>query len=214
MIKKKKKKTKIDKYPIEKVDKNKTYAFFGFDISSSTIGYASIIVKDGYVLDVDCDYYKPNKIPTTIMSLVQTQKDMSIIVKKMKDKAEQWNVELMVAVEDFLLAHSTTSAQSITLLAVYNAAVCLALYNVTQVDPRPIPVATIRAKLRRLSGTKDIPKEMVPDIVEIIINDRKQNGWVLEQYTGKKGAILKENYDIADGIAVALAYAYETGALC
>lgn len=210
----KKKKKKIDKYPVEKVDKEKTYAFLGFDISSSTIGYASIVVKDGYVLDVDCDYYKPNKKPTTIMSLVQTQKDMSVIIRKMQKKAEEAGAELKVAVEDFLLAHSNTSAQSITLLAVYNAAVCLAIYNVTGIDPRPIPVATIRAKLRRLSGTKDIPKDMVPDIVEEIIRDRKDGGWVLEQYVGAKGGIIVENYDIADGIAVALAHAYQTEAIC
>ncbi|HUU87204.1 MAG TPA: hypothetical protein VMX17_05550 [Candidatus Glassbacteria bacterium] len=214
MIKKKKKKKKIDKYPIEKVDRNKTYTFLGFDISSSTIGYASITVKDGYVLDVDCDYYKPNKKPTTIMSLVQTQKDMSVIINKMQKKAKAVGAELKVAVEDFLLAHSNTSAQSITLLAIYNAAVCLSIHSVTQVDPRPIPVATIRAKLRRLSGIKDISKELVPDIVEEIINNRKDGGWILEQYVGAKGGIIVENYDIADGIGVALAYAYETGALC
>ena len=71
-----------------------------------------------------------------------------------------------------------------------------------------LPVQTIRAKLRRVVNSEiTISKELVPETVEKIIKKYDSN-WAFEYQLNKKGKMIIENYDKADGIAVALSFAY------
>lgn len=185
----------------------------GFDISSSTIGYGVLLADGQKIVSASCGYHKPVHLDTTISSLMELYHDINHVIEDIKKQSACYHVKPVTGVENFLLAHPKTSANTITKLVMYNTAMCLYIYSSTGVEPFPYAVSTIRARLRRLSGIPKIGKEDVPDAVEKIISSRMENGWKFPYVLDKKGKRIVENSDVADGIAVALTAAHDVKAI-
>ena len=184
--------------------------YIGLDISTTTIGYSAIVIKDKKITNVYYDYYCPNKKLDSI-SLIVDAKDKiinainNIISKHNEDK------DIYVCVEDILLQATKTTAMTITKLAGINRTLCVAMKE-NFGNLKLIYVQTIRAQLKRMAGRTDrVDKESVPDVLQEIVSKHIKD-WTfdfeLKKIGKKKGEKKIENYDKADGMAVALAGAY------
>ncbi|MFZ4795883.1 MAG: hypothetical protein ACOYMA_00220 [Bacteroidia bacterium] len=179
----------------------------GLDISTSTIGWAGLFVENKQIKNVVYGYYKPLKNKDDkINFLLQTKKDILNLIKNLIIK-DQIIDDIKICVEDILLFTKNTTATTVTSLAAINRVLCVSLYEDYN-NVSLLPVQTIRAKLRRVVNSEiTISKELVPETVEKIIKKYDSN-WAFEYQLNKKGKMIIENYDKADGIAVALSFAY------
>lgn len=171
----------------------KTY--LGLDISSSTIGLALIERKENNKFCLlHKEYYKPSKKDTLFETLSKTKKFISDKVKELKpDKV------IIEDISEYMGGKSTS--KTIIKLAVFNRTVGLTIYEECGIMPELINVNTVRSIIRPKGYKGRLAKEDVPDVVAAILK-------IEYDYIYKKtGKIADESYDIADAIAVALAYA-------
>jgi len=170
----------------------------GLDISSATIGAALIEPNDdGFKLKYH-EYFKPPKKVSLFESLYETR---------------QWIIEKMLAwapsevVMEDIAKHFTSaggmgksSAATMIKLAVYNRTVGLAVYENLNRDPHLINVHTVRSIVKPGGYKGRLSKDDVPEAVAAILK-------IDFPYKLKKtGKIAEESYDVADAIAVALAF--------
>jgi Holliday junction resolvasome RuvABC endonuclease subunit len=167
----------------------------GFDISSSTIGYCLLEVDEltntinfGYA-----NYVKPIKKGTIIERIVDTRNKIQLIIDQVKPD--------YIGIEDIIqFMQGKSTAKTIIMLTTFNRMIGLLAYDYLQKSPELFSVMSIRHGLKI---NKDFPKkEQMPELVA------KHLGIIFPYEHDKKGKIKIESFDKADGIAVALYYAF------
>jgi Holliday junction resolvasome RuvABC endonuclease subunit len=167
----------------------------GFDVSSSCIGYCVLEVDEASqdIKFVSCNYLKPIKKGTIIERLATTRDKISSIINKVKPD--------IIAIEDIIQFMSGAStAKTIITLTSFNRMIGLLSYDYLQRSPELFNVMTIRHGLKT---NKELPKK--EDIPELVSKHLKI---IFPYEKNKKGKIKVENYDMADGVAVALYCAF------
>jgi len=167
----------------------------GFDVSSTTIGYCildvDLITKD--IKFVKCDYIKPIKKGSIVDRIVHTRNEILDVM--IDAKADVIGIEDII---QFMKGKST--AKTIITLTTFNRMICLATYDYLKKSPELFSVMTIRHGLK--TG-KDLPKkEDMPELVA------QHLGIKFPYEINKKGKVKVESFDMADGVAVALYYAF------
>lgn len=166
----------------------------GLDVSSSTIGYSILELDDlNNIKFITCDYIKPKKKGDIFERLISTKKSIADIIAKYKPD--------YIGIENIIeFMKGASGAKTIILLALFNRTVGLAAYDYLGRSPELFNVMQIRHGLKL---SKLLPKkEEMPELVA------KHLG-IKFPYTYKKnGDITTESYDMADGVAVALYYAF------
>lgn len=176
----------------------------GIDVSSTTIGYSVLEIDDNNKIHfVECNYIKPNKDGSIIERLAETRNIVQDIIDQAKPD--------YIAIEDivqFMQGHST--AKTIIMLTAFNRMIGLTAYDYLRKSPELFSVMTIRHGLKL---NKELPKkEDIPDLVAehlgIIFPWLKTPGKTTKKGKKIESKIRVESYDMADGIAVALYYAF------
>lgn len=166
----------------------------GFDISSSCIGYSILEIDDNNKIRfVLCNYIKPPKKGSIIERMVETRNMVRSIIDQVKPD--------FIGIEDiiqFMKGHST--AKTIIMLTTFNRMIGLTAYDALKRPPELFSVMTIRHGIKTGKGLPR--KEEIPDLVA------KHLGIKFPWLTNKNGKIKIESYDMADGVAVALYYAF------
>lgn len=176
----------------------------GFDVSSTCIGYGVLeIDDDNNIHFVSCNFIKPNKKGNIIERVVETRNIIQSIIAQVKPD--------LIAIEDiiqFMQGHST--AKTIIMLTTFNRMVGLTCYDYLNKTPELFSVMAIRHGLK--NGKSFPKKEEVPELVSSHLNIQFPYLKSKSRQTkkGKKieGKIKIESYDMADGVAVALYYAF------
>lgn len=171
----------------------------GFDVSSSTIGWCSLTIDDvdGNITFQSAGFLKPIKKGSVIERIVDTRNRVGEIINKIKPD--------YIAIEDIIkFMKGQSTAQTIIMLTTFNRMIGLLSYDYLQHSPELFSVMAIRHGLKI---GKDFPKkEDMPALVA------KHLGitfpYELSTKGKNKGKIKVESYDKADGIAVALYYAF------
>jgi Holliday junction resolvasome RuvABC endonuclease subunit len=165
----------------------------GIDCSSTTIGYCILDIDNGQVVFVKAGYIKPLKKGGIIDRIVDTRDKIQDLINTVKP--DYIGIEEIV---QFMKGAST--AKTIIMLTTFNRMIGLAAYDYLKKSPDFFSVMSIRHGLKE---NKIFPKkEDMPELVA------KHLGITFPYETNKKGKLKVENYDKADGIAVALYYAY------
>lgn len=167
----------------------------GFDVSSSCIGYCHLEINEetGDIKYVSCNYIKPIKKGSIIERIVDTRNKIKNIIESIKPD--------YIGIEDiiqFMKGHST--AKTIIMLTTFNRMIGLTAYDYLGKSPELFSVMSIRHGLKI---NKNLPKkEDMPELVS------KHLGITFPYEKNSKGKIKIENYDKADGVAVALYYSF------
>lgn len=165
----------------------------GIDCSSTTIGYCILDIDNGIISFVKADYIKPLKKGGIIDRIVDTRNKIQVLINTVKP--DYIGIEEIV---QFMKGAST--AKTIIMLTTFNRMVGLTAYDYLKKSPDFFNVMSIRHGLKE---NKIFPKkEDMPELVA------KHLGITFPYETNKKGKLKVENYDKADGIAVALYYAF------
>ncbi len=166
----------------------------GFDISSSTCGWCVLDIDDKDIKYIDSGYFKPSKIGTDLDKLVGVRNTINNLLNKYKPEK--------IAIEDIIkFMAGKSSANTIVVLAQTNRTVGLVCYDYLKSNPEMYPVLTIRHCLKK---DKVLPKkEDMPDLVSHHLG--LTFPWEYNRNNKKR----EENFDRADGIAVALCYAFK-----
>jgi Holliday junction resolvasome RuvABC endonuclease subunit len=171
-----------------------------FDVSSTTIGWGSLLIDDQTkeINLLDCGYIKPIKDGSIVDRIVHTRDRILEIINKQKPD--------YIGVEDIIkFMKGKSTADTIIMLTTFNRMTCLLAYDYLKKLPELFNVMTIRHGLKI---GKILPKkEEMPELVA------KHLGitFPYEYEINKRSKIQKiseESYDTADGIAVALYYAF------
>jgi len=177
----------------------------GLDISTTTIGFSAVVIENDKIINIDYSYFKPNKKLGQIKMLIDAKNHIISMIDK---SAKKYDLEPIICVEDILVFASKTTTRTLTVLSAVNRVICVAVlekYN----NLNLLPVATIRASIRKLALEKErIPKEDIPAAIEKIMQKHIKN-WKFDWELNKNGKIKPENMDKSDGIAVAFAVAYK-----
>lgn len=165
----------------------------GFDISSQTIGWCALRIDDGYTISIiKYGYIKPPKKGHILERIVKTRDEVNKVINEIKPN--------YIGVEDLIKFMVKSTATTVVVLTSFNRMVCVTAYDYLQKYPELFNVMTIRHGLKL---NKILPsKQDMPDLVA------KHLGFTFPYEKNKKGKIKDENYDAADGIAVALYYAF------
>lgn len=172
-----------------------TKTILGFDVSSTTIGYCVLELDEATndIKFIKADYLKPIKKGTIIERIVDTRDKIQKIIK---DSHPHY-----IGIEDiiqFMAGKST--AQTIIMLTTFNRMIGLTAFDYLNGPPQLFNVMTIRHGLKT---DKILPKkEDMPALVS------KHLGITFPYEYNKKGKIKVENFDKADGMAVALYYTF------
>lgn len=169
----------------------------GFDVSSSTIGWCSLQI-DGYqnIDYIDSGYFKPIKKGSIMDRIVDTRNKIQEIIFKYKPD--------YIGIEDLIKFMPKSTATTVVMLTTFNRMTCLASYDYLNNNPELLNVMSIRHGLK---FSKELPKK--EDMPELVSKHLGINFPYEKTLKGKKkGSIKVENYDRADGIAVALYYAF------
>lgn len=167
----------------------------GFDVSSTTIGYCILEIddSDNSIAFVGASYLKPIKKGSIIERIVDTRNKIQAIIEKVKPD--------YIGIEDiiqFMKGHST--AKTIIMLTTFNRMISLCAHDYLKKSPELFSVMTIRHGLKT---DKDLPKkEDMPELVA------KHLGITFPYEHNKLGKVKVESFDMADGVAVALYYAF------
>lgn len=167
----------------------------GIDCSSTTIGYCLLEINDEtkdikYILS---DYFKPNKKGSIIERIVHTRNFINEILN-------QYTPDYIGIEEIIQFMQGKSTAKTIITLTTFNRAVCLTAYDFLNKSPELFNVMSIRHGLKI---NKIFPKkEDMPALVS------KHLGITFPYRLNSKNKIKVESYDVADGIAVALYYAF------
>jgi len=166
----------------------------GFDASSTTIGWACLEINDidNSIVHKNSGFIKPPKKGNIIERIYKTRAEVQKVIDLYKP--DHIGIEEII---QFMQGKST--AKTIIMLTTFNRMVGLVSYDSLGVTPEFFNVMSIRHGLKL---NKDLPKkEDMPDLVS-------QHLGITFPYQYKKtGKPIEENYDRADGIAVALYYA-------
>ena len=167
----------------------------GFDVSSSTVGYAILeIDDDGFNIKfIKSGYIKPLKKGNIIERIANTRSKVQKVIDE--NKPDYIGVEDII---QFMKGKST--AKTIIMLTTFNRMIGLVAHDYLQKPPELFSVMTIRHGLKI---NKVFPKK--EDMPDLVANHLKIT---FPYEIGKKGKIKIENFDMADGIAVALYYAF------
>lgn len=167
----------------------------GIDCSSTTIGYCLLEVDElsGKIDFISASYLKPIKKGTIIERIVDTRNKIIDILEKTQPDH--------IGIEDIIqFMQGKSTAQTIITLTTFNRMTCLLAYDFLSKSPELFNVMSIRHGLK---FDKIFPKkEDMPELVA------KHLGITFPYEVNKKGKIKVENYDMADGVAVALYYAF------
>lgn len=165
----------------------------GIDCSSSCIGYCVLEIKDNNINFVSVDYLKPMKKGSIIERLVDTRNKLKKIIEEIKPD--------YIGIEDIIqFMKGASTAKTIITLTSFNRMACLLAHDYLNDSPKLFSVMSIRHGLKE---NNIFPKkENIPELVA------KHLGITFPYQHNKKGKLKIENYDMADGIAVALYYAF------
>jgi Holliday junction resolvasome RuvABC endonuclease subunit len=165
----------------------------GFDCSSTTIGYC-VLEIDGYQINfIKTDYVKPLKKGNIIERIADTR-------NKIQDIINQVGPDYIGIEEIIQFMKGKSTAKTIIMLTTFNRMICLLAYDYLMKAPELFNVMTIRHGLKT---NKILPKkEDIPELVS------KHLGIKFPYQLNKKNKIRPENFDMADGMAVALYYAF------
>jgi len=165
----------------------------GIDCSSTTIGYSVLEIDKESIKLIEINYIKPLKNGHFIENLADTRNKIKQLIERIKPD--------YIAIEEIVKFMSgASSAQTIITLASFNRMVCLLSYDFLGKPPELFNVLAIRHGIK---NDKILPKK--EDIPELVA---KHLGIIFPYQKGKKGKIIEENYDMADGAAVALYYCF------
>lgn len=166
----------------------------GIDCSSTTIGWCLLNIDDNNSISlIKSGYIKPIKKGSIIERIVDTRNK----IKKLIDDLSPDYIGIEEIIQ-FMQGKST--ARTIITLTTFNRMVCLLAYDYLGKEPLLCNVMAIRHGLK-LNNTFP-KKEDMPELVA------KHLGITFPYEVNKKGKIKVENYDMADGIAVALYFAF------
>jgi Holliday junction resolvasome RuvABC endonuclease subunit len=168
----------------------------GFDISSSVIGYSVIEYKNNKIKLLHYDYYEP--LNTQKHSLYESLVEVKKFVRQ---KVEEFKPDKII-IEDIAQHFSGkgSTANTIIKLAVYNRTICLTVFEEYGIVPELINVNTVRSVLRPEDHEGRLMKEDVPFAIEKILKIK------FNFIYKKKGKIDTKTYDMADAVAVSLAF--------
>lgn len=171
----------------------------GIDCSSTTIGYCTLTIDDstGEIKFKSANYLKPIKTGSIIERIVDTRDKISDIIKLAKPD--------YIAIEEIIqFMQGKSTAKTIIMLTTFNRMTGLACYDYLQRAPELFNVMSIRHGLKM---NKIFPKK--EDMPELVANHLGiKFPYELSTKGKTKGKIKVESYDKADGIAVALYYAF------
>lgn len=167
----------------------------GFDVSSTTIGYAVLAVdeKKQEIKFVSADYLKPIKKGTILERLADTRNKIKKIIEKIKPD--------YIAIEDIIMfIRGMSTANTVITLTSFNRMIGLLSLDFLGKSPNMYSVMAIRHGLKT---TPDLPdKEEMPELAAKHLNIN------FPYELNKNGKLKIENYDKADAISVALMHAF------
>lgn len=161
----------------------------GLDLSTTTIGIGILEKKKKSIKLVKAFYFKPDKSQDVFFMLSGIKKFISELITEFKPE--------QVAVEDFLWGKRKTNIKTLINLAVLNRMVCLQLREEFEIIPISLAPITVRNTLKL---TEEMPAK--EDMPEVIAKHLKID---FPFVYNTRGRVAVESFDIADGIAVALA---------
>lgn len=163
----------------------------GIDCSSTCIGYCVLELDEQIksIKFVKADYIKPIKTGSIVERIVNTRDKIQKIIEEIKPD--------YVAIEDIIkFMKGKSTAQTIIMLTTFNRMTALVAYDFMNKEPEFYNVMSIRHGLK---FNKIFPKkEDMPELVA------KHLGIDFPYEYNKNNKIRVENYDKADGMAVAL----------
>ena len=165
----------------------------GLDISSSTIGIGILEIDDNNDIKfVTCEYIKPLKDGSILDRIYDTKIKIQTIIDVIKPD--------YIGIEDLILFMPKSTATTTTTLSAFNRVIGIIAYDYLKSHPGLFSVMSIRHGLKT---NKILPKkEDMPELVA------KHLGITFPYVKGKTGKIKEESFDMADGVAVALYYAF------
>lgn len=166
----------------------------GFDVSSSAIGWAALQIDDAQnITHIKSGYLKPTKDGDIIERIASTRDELQAIIDDIKPDE--------IAIEEIVKFMSgKSSANTIIMLASFNRMCGLVAYDYLGVSPSYYGVLKIRHGLKT---NKVLPaKENMPELVS------KHLGIKFAWELNRNDKPRPENYDRADGIAVALYHCF------
>lgn len=166
----------------------------GIDCSSTTIGYCVLDIDLNNIITFDrAGYIKPLKKGSIIERIVDTRNKIQDLIKAVQP--DHIGIEEII---QFMRGAST--AKTIIMLTTFNRMVALTAYDCTNQSPEFFSVMSIRHALKL---NKKFPKkEDMPELVA------KHLGITFPYELNKNGKVKVENYDKADGMAVALYHTF------
>ncbi len=169
----------------------------GFDVSSSCIGWGLLEIDESNISYLDSGILKPKKTGTILERLSDTRDKISTLINKLSPD--------YIGIEDIInFIRNKSSANTIITLAVFNRMIGLCSFDFLKKPPELFGVLSIRHGLKT---NKLFPKK--EDMPELVSNHLKIKFPYEYMKVGKnKGKPHVTNYDRADGIAVALYYAF------
>jgi Holliday junction resolvasome RuvABC endonuclease subunit len=172
----------------------------GIDCSSTTIGWSLLnIDQDNNISMIRSGYLKPIKKGSIIDRIVDTR-------NKIKKLIEELSPDYIGIEEIIQFMKGKSTAKTIITLTTFNRMVCLLAHDYLNASPSLFSVMAIRHGLKENNIFPQ--KEDMPELVA------KHLGITFPYEMNKNGKIKVENYDMADGIAVALYFAFKlTGRL-
>ena len=169
----------------------------GLDASTSVIGVCILDYKDGYKpILVHSEFYKPDKSNGLLEMLVKAR---NYIIKLFG----KYNVQEFV-IEDYIkFMKGSSSSSTIIPLSILNITLRLAILDLG-ITPRALNVLKIRHTIKL---TKILPKkEEIPELVAQHLGIPYPWLYKINKRT-KQQQIMESSYDVADAIAVSLAWA-------
>lgn len=166
----------------------------GIDVSSTTIGYCVLEVDESTqdIKYVKMDYLCPSKKGSLMERIVDTRDKILDIIKTIKPD--------YIGIEDLIKFMPKSTATTVVVLTTFNRMICLLAYDYLGYHPELFNVMTIRHALKL---NKILPKkEEMPDLVA------KHLGITFPYEYDKKGKVKEVSRDMADGVAVALYFAF------
>lgn len=168
----------------------------GLDASTTTVGI-SVIEYDGYDIKlIYSGYHKPNKKNGILNMLVTTRNYILSIATK-------YSIDEFI-IEDYIrFMKGNSSSSTIIPLAILNMTLRLMAIDILNIQPQSLNVLKIRHALK---FTKTLPKkEDMPELVANHLNITYPWIYKINKKT-KNQEIADVSYDVADAIAVALAF--------
>lgn len=167
----------------------------GFDCSSSVVGWSALEIDEDTknIKELKSGYHKVIKTGLLMERIVHTRNAINNILKEVNP--DYVGIEQII---EFMKGKST--AKTIVSLATFNRMIALCAYDFLNKSPEFFNVMSIRHGLKL---NKQLPKkEDMPELVAYHLEIK------FPYQKNKKDKIKTENYDMADGMAVALYYAF------